>query len=360
MVNKTPSGLDIKKGDDCSANAFSWAKTTFKNRPQDQGNIILGDKKSYSSLLRFGNEKIGITSDGIGTKIELAERLQKYDTLGFDLVAMVADDLVTVGLEPTSLSNILDVDHLDQTIINSLMQGLAAACAYANISMTGGEIAELGNRVGGYGNQMHFNWAATAIGVLPPSLSQAIDGTQIEKDHVVLALQSDGFRSNGFSLVRKVMQAAFGDEWHQVTYNKTTTWGEKLLTPSKIYTPFIQALVQSKIELTGVAHITGGGILQNLNRILEPNQKGAVLNNLFAPHDTMQQLIDIGNLTEKEAYLYWNMGNGMLLVAPKNQVADIKKIAVQQHYKVQVAGVVTDQSTIDLQTYTGQYLQANI
>ena len=105
----------------------------------------------------FNGVKIGMTSDGIGTKIELAERTGIYNTIGFDLVAMVADDLAANGIETVNLSNILDVDFLDADIVDQLMEGLYKAAKFANITVTGGEIAELGSRIGGYGDRMHFN-----------------------------------------------------------------------------------------------------------------------------------------------------------------------------------------------------------
>lgn len=346
MADNISSGLNIQKGEDCSENAFDWAKTTFSNRPQKKGSVIAPDKKSYASLLRFGNQKIGITSDGIGTKIEVAERLGKYDTLGFDLVAMVVDDLSSIGLEPTSISNILDVNRLQQSIINTLMQGLAAACDTANVSITGGEIAELGSRVSGYGHQMNFNWAATAIGALPPQLKKTIEGTQLKSGQVVVALQSNGFRSNGFSLLRQLMQKHLGKNWHQVNYKKGKTWGEELLTPSKIYTPFVQALIQSNTIPKGIVHVTGGGISRNFSRILKFNQLGARLNNLFDPHTSMLEVIKMGRLSFEDAYLYWNMGNGMLLVIEPTELDNVTKLARKMGYRVQKAGVITNNPQI--------------
>lgn len=348
MADNTSSGLNIKKGEECSENAFDWAKTTFSNRPQKKGSVIAPDKKSYASLLSFGNQKIGITSDGIGTKIEIAERLHKYDTLGFDLVAMVVDDLSSIGVEPTSISNILDVNRLQQPIINSLMQGLATACDTTNVSITGGEIAELGSRVNGYGNQMHFNWSATAIGALPPQLKYPIEGTQIKTGQVVVALQSNGFRSNGFSLLRQLMYEHLGEKWHQVNYQKGKTWGEELLTPSKIYTPFIQALIQSNTIPTGITHITGGGIFKNFSRILKFNQLGANLDGLFAPHHAMLNLMKIGNLSFEDAYLYWNMGNGMLIVVEPEELENVTRLAQKMDYKAQKAGVIIDKPKITI------------
>lgn len=348
MANQKKSGLDIDLGNLCSKDAFGWAKKTFPNRANKAGAAALKVDGGFSNLLQFGKQRIGIASDGIGTKIELAERTRIYNTLGFDLVAMVADDLATAGFEPTNISNIIDVDHLDREVINSLMQGLADACEYSGISISGGEIAELGNRINGYGEGMHFNWCSTAIGILPDSLEQPFDGTAVKAGHKVLALRSRGFRSNGFSLVRRLMQAAFGEDWHLEPYEGIETWGEALLTPSLIYTPLINALTHRGIALSGIAHITGGGIADNFQRVLKANNLGAQLDNLFEPLPIMQRLMDLGKVAAEDAYLYWNMGNGMLLVAEEDQVDKVLALGEQCGYQLQVAGHITAEKGIRL------------
>jgi phosphoribosylformylglycinamidine cyclo-ligase len=353
MANQKKSGLDIDLGNLCSKDAFGWAKKTFPNRANKAGAAALKVDGVLSNLLQFGQQRIGIASDGIGTKIELAERTKIYHTLGFDLVAMVADDLATAGFEPTNISNIIDVNQLDRAVINSLMEGLAAACDFSGISISGGEIAELGNRIGGYGDGMHFNWCSTAIGVLPDNLEQPFDGTAVQAGHQVLALRARGFRSNGFSLVRRIMQAAYGDNWHEEMYEEGTTWGEALLTPSLIFTPFINALNQQDIALSGIAHITGGGIADNFQRVLKANNLGAKLDQLFEPLPIMERLIELGKVALEDAYLYWNMGNGMLLVAEETQVDAILALAAQHNYQVQVAGQITATQGITLQTKAG-------
>lgn len=350
MANPQKSGLDIDLGNLCSKDAFGWAKQTFSNRADRAGATALKVDGAFSNLLLFGQQRIGIASDGIGTKIELAERTRIYDTLGYDLVAMVADDLATAGFEPTNISNIIDVNELHRDTINDLMRGLAEACTFAGMSISGGEIAELGNRIGGYGEGMHFNWCSTAIGTLPEQLEQPFDGTAVREGQVVIALRSRGFRSNGFSLIRRVMQNAYGDEWHNEAYDEEQTWGQVLLTPSLIYTPLINRLIQSGVQLKGIAHITGGGIADNFKRVLKTNQLGAELNALFEPLPVMQRLMELGQVTPEDAYLYWNMGNGMLLVAEADQLPSILEHAAALDYQAQAAGHLTGETCIRLIT----------
>lgn len=341
------SGLDINLGNLCSKDAFNWAKSTFANRNNKAGEIALKVDGAFSNMLIFGKERLGIASDGIGTKIELAERTGIYHTLGYDLVAMVIDDLATAGFEPTSISNIIDVDRLDREIINSLMQGLTEASNFCGISITGGEIAELGNRINGYGSRMHFNWCSTAIGILPKELDGPIDGSKIAPGQAVIALRSRGFRSNGFSLIRRTMQQAFGEDWHQAPYNESQTWGEVLLTPCLIYSPLIQAWIQQdQLQITGAAHITGGGIFENFDRALKTNGFGAQLDNLFEPLEMMQKLQALGNIANEDAYLYWNMGNGMLVVLPEEQADTALATAQKMGYLAQKAGHIIEERCI--------------
>ena len=148
MQNRINSGIDIDLGNQCSRIAYDWAKKTFTHREPGTGNPLMSADGGFSSLMDFHGVKIGMSSDGIGTKIELAERTGIYNTIGFDLVAMVADDLAANGIETVNLSNILDVDLLDSEVVDKLMEGLYEATKFANITVTGGEIAELGGRIG--------------------------------------------------------------------------------------------------------------------------------------------------------------------------------------------------------------------
>lgn len=348
------SGVDIELGNKSSEIAYGHAIQTFPNRQGKRGAVGSKTNGGFSNLLLFGNERIGIGSDGIGTKAELAERTSIYHTLGFDLVAMVADDLVAVGFEPTNLSNVIDVDFINPKIIDDLMRGLAEACNFSNITITGGEIAELGNRIGGFGEDMHFNWSSTAIGVLPENLTESIDGSQVQPNQLVFSLKSRGFRSNGFSSVRRIMQENFGDNWHNQMYDTSKTWGEVLLTPSLIYAPFITELIKDNINLTGIAHITGGGIFDNFRRVLKVNNLGANFDNLFEPLPFMKKVQELGNVSNEDAYLWWNMGNGMLFIADQKYEKQILEKAQQMQYECRVAGKVSAENTINVNFPTFQ------
>ncbi len=254
-----PSGLNINLGDDCSRKAYNWAKQTFGNRAGKAGMACVKVDGGFANLLDFNGVKIGISSDGIGTKIEVAERTGIYHTLGFDLMAMIVDDLAANGIEPTTLSNILDVDFLDPDIIDDLMRGLHDAANECGVAVSGGE-----NR----GTWHTDEWVRPGgcrrpagipgIGILHPNLKKPIDGSAVQVGDAVMAFRSRGFRSNGFSLLRTIMREQFGAEWHTVKYDDAQTWGEVLLTPSRIFAPMICRLLSEGVGIKGIAHITGG------------------------------------------------------------------------------------------------------
>ncbi len=346
---KQQSGIDIDLGNRCSQIAYGWAKKTFDFRPQSSGSPVKGLDGAFSNVMDFHGVKIGMSSDGIGTKIELAERTGIYDTLGFDLIAMVADDLAANGLETVNLSNILDVDFLDDRVVDRLMKGLYEAAKFARITVTGGEIAELGNRIGGWGKGMHFNWGATGVGVLPPG-NEVIDGSKVKAGDAVVSLKSRGFRSNGFSLLRKIMRENFGENWHLEPYEENCTWGEKLLLPSLIYSPLITDLLKEKLSIHGIAHITGGGIGDNLARVLKVSGFGAHLDNVFDPLDVMLKVQELGSVDDEQAYRLWNMGNGMLLIVDKAQVQSVLEFVKGRGYQAQKAGEIIPQAKIELQS----------
>lgn len=325
----------------CSATAFGYAKKTFSVRERGEGRPILRVDGGFANVFSLGDELIGMTSDGIGTKVEVAERVGRYDTLGFDLLAMVLDDLVAVGIDPTNVSNILDVDKLCPTTIDSLMSGLAEAAQKSGVVVTGGEIAELGSRIGGYGEGMHFNWCATAIGRVSTE-EKMITGAHMRVGHKIIALREYGFRSNGLTLARNILEQHVGSDWHHVVCDiSASTFGEALLIPSRIYAPLVRKLLKENVALTGIAHITGGGIPANLGRVLKINNLSAVLTSLFAAPPTMEAIRVMGDMGPAQALRHWNMGNGMLLIVPSECVQPVLEHAQQSGYEAIEAGEVT-------------------
>lgn len=354
MNTDKKSGVDIDLGNRCSKRAYELSKMTFKNREGMAGAACMNVDGLFSNMLEFNGTKIGISSDGIGTKIELAERTGIYNTLGYDLLAMVVDDLAAGGFVPTNISNIIDVDFLDYDIIDQLMSGLKNACDESSVSISGGEIAELGPRICGYGDRMHFNWCSTAIGVLHETLDAPLDGSTLSEGDIVIALKSRGFRSNGFSLLRRTLYEKFGDSWHKQPY-KNSTYGEALLTPSLVYSPVISSVMDEGVHPTTVVHITGGGVADNFSRVLKKGRFGAVLDNLFEPHEIMTEICSMASVSDEFAYRYWNMGNGMLLTVKAQDEKTVLSCAKEAGYAAQTAGRVTSGGKIVIPSIHAEY-----
>lgn len=332
------AGVDIRLGDLCSTIAYSAAKSTFGARKGKIGcprNVEGG----FSSLLDMGEFYLCFNSDGIGSKVQVAQTMNQHHTLGYDLVAMVADDAVCVGADPVAMVNTLDMERVDEKVVAELMEGLEKAANETGIAVVGGEIAEMRGQVKGY------LWSASLIGVLKKN--RIIDGSSILCGDKIVALLTDNFRSNGMTLVRRVLEGAYGPWWHKVKYEgpghtKNETWGEKILAPSKIYAPFIVKLIGNfnsdpLVEVHGIAHITGGGLKHNIKRII-PNGFDIKIYNLPSPPAIIARVKDLGKITNQEAYSVWNMGIGMAIVTPQPDL--VLNLASENKIDAQIIGEV--------------------
>lgn len=339
-MNYQKAGVNVKAGDSASNAFYKASKTTWQYR---KGIGRVQSALDDFSALRFidvSNLKdtvMGHNLDGVGTKSEIAERLKKFDTLGFDLLAMVCDDAVIRGAEPIAVGNVLDVSRIDTKPMNQLASGLERAAKMANVSVINGEIAELGKKVGGFG-AFRLNWAASCIWLAKKD--RLLDGSKVKVGQTVISLKEDGFRSNGLTLARKILEHQGGGEWHE-KYRKTA---EQLLHPSKIYTRFAASLFggyegQQIASVSAMAHITGGGIYGKLGRTLKPSGLGAELSDLYPPCKAMKTLMEMGSVEKDEAYKTWNMGNGMLIVT--DEPDKVLKQAKLMNLDAKVAGAIT-------------------
>ena len=194
-------------------------------------------------------------------------------------------------------------------------------------------------------------WNATAVGIVKKE--QVIKGNNIQVGNKIIALKSNLFRSNGFSLIRYILQKQFGEDWYSAKYDDDKTWGEITLIPAKIYHLAILELVgrfgkTGQVDVKGIAHITGGGIPGNLNRILKINKLGADLSDLWEPQAPMLKLQEIGNVDDVEAYKTWNMGTGMMVVVDENNVPKTLEILSHNNVQAKVCGEVIADSKIHI------------
>jgi phosphoribosylformylglycinamidine cyclo-ligase len=343
-------------GDDVSKILYNAAKQTWANRKGRLGEVIVpfddftGVRAIDVSNLPTGT-LMNIGFDGVGTKMELAERVKNHRTIAYDLFAMVTDDAVVRGAEPVLIGSILDVNSLgtlDKPFIEEVRQlaeGYIGAAKAANVAIVNGEVAELGNRIGGFG-KFNYNWGAAVVWFA--NKNRLFTGQEIKEKDYLVGLQETGFRSNGLSLVRKIMNKSHGENWHTQMYNKTNL-AELALEPSKIYSGAVVEMFggfqdEPKSKINGVAHITGGGIPGKLGRVLKPSGLGATISEPYSPAELMLYCQDKGNVPDEEAYKTWNMGQGMIIITPEPD--KVISIAKSHNLESKVIGQVESKSGI--------------
>lgn len=351
MVGYKDSGVNIELGDDASKVLYEAAKLTWKNREGRLGEVVeIFDDFSGLRAIDVGGLPKGtymnIGFDGVGTKMELGERIAKHDTIAFDLFAMVCDDAVVRGAEPVLVGSILDVKSLGEegisyiNFVKQLAIGYINAAKEANVAIVNGEVAELGARVSGYG-PFNYNWGAGVVWFARKS--RMFTGYEIREGDKLVGLREEGFRSNGLSLVRRIMRTAHGENWHEQSY-KGKNLAELALHPSRIYSGAVVDMFggfdrEPKAEVHAVSHITGGGVPGKLGRILRPSKLGAVIDNPFEPCDLMIYCQEKGNVKDEEAYKTWNMGQGMIIITPKPE--KVMKVAKDHKIQSMVIGKIT-------------------
>jgi len=352
MTTYKDSGVDVKEGDRASAMAYAHAASTFASRRGMIGAAV-EEKDGYGGFLDMGDHYLVVSDDSTGSKIDLAFEVGKFDTLGFDLTAMVADDCVCTGAESIAITNTIDVPKIDSHVIDQLMGGLAKACSAQKIAVPAGEIAEVPGAV------TRGVWSATVLGIV--AKDRVLKPQTVKPGDAVIALKDNVARSNGFSLLRKVLFDAHGKEWFKKEWKKGTSWGEVLLTPSIVYSAAILELIGRygegvKVPVKGVAHITGGGIPSKLKRILKKSGCGALLTDLWAPHQALVDVITLGQVPTEEAYRTWHMGSGMLIILEEQHVPTALKILNAQGIDAKKAGTIVKNPTIELTAFDGKAL----
>lgn len=280
----------------------------------------------YAGLVDFGKYALALCTDGVGSKIMIAEQLKKYDTLGIDCIAMNVNDCISIGAEPIAFVDYLALQKPNEKLTEEIGIGLNEGCKLANISLIGGETAILPEMING------FDLAGTCLGFVEKE--KIITGKNIKEGDLILGLKSNGIHSNGYTLVRKVIEKNkisyfenFGGVYEKIlgekSKEKNKTIGEVLLAPTKIYVKEILKVLKN-FEVNGLAHITGSG-LRKLKRL---NSKVKyVFDNIFELQDEFKLIQKLGNIENKEMYQTFNMGMGFCIIAKEKYVDGILKLA---------------------------------
>lgn len=303
------AGVDIDAGNVLVENIKTLADST--HRPE-----ILSGLGGFGGLFKFASENyqqpiLVAATDGVGTKLKLAIELKQHQTIGIDLVAMCVNDLIVQGATPLFFLDYYATSKLDISIATEVIKGISNGCRQAGCALLGGETAEMP----GLYQPHDYDLAGFSVGVVEQE--KLLDGRQVKIGDAAIALASSGIHANGYSLVRKIIADTNLSLDETLTNN---TWGESLLTPTKIYVKSILTLLAHE-PVHAVTHITGGGLLENIPRVL-PNDCCAMLDtDSWQWPSIFQQLQQRGNIVSKEMLRTFNCGVGMVVITPQDRVS---------------------------------------
>jgi phosphoribosylformylglycinamidine cyclo-ligase len=333
------AGVDIDAGDALVERIKGHVKRTL--RPEvltDLGGFagLCGLPKGYKQPLLVA------CTDGVGTKLKLAFLMNKHDTVGIDLVAMNANDLVVCGAEPLLFLDYFAAGHLEVGVAEQVISGIADGCKQAGCALIGGETAELP----GFYAQGEYDLAGFCVGVVEKD--KVIDGRALEPGDVLLGLGSTGFHSNGYSLVRRVFLDEAGLDLASTPAELGCTLGEALLRPTRIYVRALRRLSAAGL-MKGAAHITGGGLVDNPTRMIPA---GARLRLRIDPRawpvpPVFSLLARLGNVAPAEMRRTFNMGIGMVVAVPAGAVDAAQSILELEGEKVFTIGSVAAADQVD-------------
>jgi len=335
MSDKKPvtyrdAGVDIDAGNELVNRIKPAVKST--RRPG-----VLGGIGGFGGLFeldtnRYRQPVLVAGADGVGTKLRLAIDLGLHDTVGIDLVAMCANDVLAQGAEPIFFLDYYGCGKLDNDVAASVVEGIAEGCKLAGAALLGGETAELP----GMYPEGDYDLAGFCIGVVEKAA--IIDGSTISKGDALIGLKSSGPHSNGYSLIRKVLETS--DVEADTPYEDTTI-GRFLLEPTRIYVKSVLALIE-QIPVKGLAHITGGGLAENLERVLPANTDALVDTSSWERPAIFNWLQEQGAVPESEMQRTFNLGIGMVLVVAADQAEEAMQVLRDNGEDVCLLGSITD------------------
>jgi phosphoribosylformylglycinamidine cyclo-ligase len=314
-ISYRDAGVDIDAGDALVEAIKPFAKKTL--RPEVLAGI--GGFGALAEIPRKYREPVLVSgTDGVGTKLKLAFKLKRHDTVGIDLVAMSVNDVLTQGAEPLFFLDYFACGKLDVAVATEVVKGIARGCELAGCALIGGETAEMP----GMYAEGEYDLAGFAVGVVEKS--EIIDGRDIAAGDVALGLASSGAHSNGYSLVRRVLERSKPDlrgDFHG------RPLGDALLEPTRIYVKPVLALMK-QLRVKGLAHITGGGLVDNLPRVLPENAKAVISRRAWTPPPLFQWLQREAGIADAEMLRVFNCGIGMVVVvAPEHADAARRSLA---------------------------------
>lgn len=298
MVTYKDAGVNIEEGYETVSKIKKYAKETYNDG-------VLNNLGSFAGMFAMGNYKNPILvsgTDGVGTKLAIAFKMKKYDTVGIDCVAMCVNDILCHGAKPLFFLDYMACGKLDSETASQIVKGVSEGCLQSGSALIGGETAEMP----GFYKDGDYDLAGFSVGVV--ERDEIIDGSKIEDNDVLIGITSSGVHSNGFSLVRKLIPDI------DIDFNGKSI-GEVLLTPTKIYVKPVLKLME-KFEIRGMAHVTGGGFYENIPRMFKGDFTAVINKGSYELPEIFKYLMSVG-VKEEDMYNTFNMGIGFVLCVKK-------------------------------------------
>ncbi|MGV8886155.1 MAG: phosphoribosylformylglycinamidine cyclo-ligase [Microbacteriaceae bacterium] len=334
MTNKyAEAGVDTAAGD----RAVELMKAAVSRTHSEQ---VVGGFGGFAGLFDvsflkdFDRPLLATSTDGVGTKVAIAQAIDKHDTIGQDLVGMVVDDIIVVGARPLFMTDYIACGKVVPERIADIVKGIALACAETGTALIGGETAEHPGLLG----PDDYDVAGAATGIVEAEL--ALGPEKVRDGDVVIALESSGPHSNGYSLIRHVLASrdiGYSDRSDELG----TTYGEALLEPTRLYTgPLVKVLDELPGAIHSLSHVTGGGIAANLARVLPLGSWVEVDRSTWSPQPVFRVLSDLGGMQLSDSEGTWNLGVGMFAVVEASAAASVMRSIESHGIRTWVAGRV--------------------
>ena len=337
-INYKDAGVDV-------ANGQKEVELIKKIVEKTQSENVLSKLGGFSGLfslenLNIKNPVLVSGTDGVGTKVILAQMMNKHDTIGIDCVAMCVNDILCQGAKPLFFLDYIACGKLVPEKMEKIVKGVADGCLQANSSLIGGETAEMP----GLYKENDYDLAGFCVGIVDKE--KIITGEKIKKGDHIFGLKSSGIHSNGYSLVRKIVLEKEKLSLDEKIEGLDTSLGEELLKPTKIYVKEILALLE-KIEINGLSHITGGGFYENIPRMI-PDGLCAKIDVRNIPLPKIFSLLEKwGELDKKDMYETFNMGVGLVFAVDKKDIEKVKEI-IDEDELLDLGEVIENDEKIDL------------
>jgi phosphoribosylformylglycinamidine cyclo-ligase len=326
------AGVDIEAGDRAVDLMKEWVGKT--RRPEVLGGIGgFAGLFDASRIARYRSPVLATSTDGVGTKVAIAQAMGVHDTIGFDLVGMVVDDLVVCGAEPLFMTDYIACGKVDPHRISAIVKGIAEACVQAGCALLGGETAEHPGLLGAD----EYDVAGAATGVV--ERDRILSADRVVPGDVVLAMASSGLHSNGYSLVRHVLLNQAGWSLDRDVAELGRTLGEELLVPTRVYARDCLALIDA-VEVHAMSHITGGGLANNLARVVPSGVQVDLDRSSWRPDPIFDVVQSVGNVSQPDLEATLNMGVGMVAILPPSEVDAAVALLAERGLKAWVAGAV--------------------